>query len=310
MKYDVDMFFFPAVYSYFPIVNRTKIVVTIFDLIADHHPDLVFPNRRLKLFWKLKQNLAVRQAHSILTVSNYSKQQIVEHFGVRESRVRVIPAGPSAVFTSEPSREEMTRTLQRYQLDPRGAFVLYVGGVSPHRNLKALLDAYHGLSADPTFSEVKLVLAGDYQGDPFSFGPDYSTLKADIEQLRLRDQVILTGFVEDNELAHLYRAASLLVIPSLEEGFGLPAVEAMACGTPVISSDRGSLPEILGEAGRYFDPHRPQTMLEVFRDLLGNDALRSEMVRHGRARAEQFTWEKAATQFLSIVHDVVDGPRA
>jgi glycosyltransferase involved in cell wall biosynthesis len=310
MKYDVDLFFFPAVYSYFPIVNRTKIVVTIHDLIADHHPDLVFPNRRLKVFWKAKQNLAVRQAHSILTVSDYSKRQIVEHFGVRESRVHVIPEGPSAVFTTEPSREEMTRTLQRYQLDPRGKFVLYVGGVSPHRNLKALLDAYHSLSADPAFSEMKLVLVGDYQGDPFSFGSDYPSLKADIEQLRLRDQVVLTGFVEDRELAHLYRAASLLVIPSLEEGFGLPAIEAMACGTPVISSDRGSLPEILGEAGRYFDPYRPQTMLELFQGLLGNDALRNEMGRRGRARAEQFTWEKAATEFLSIVHDVVDGRHA
>jgi glycosyltransferase involved in cell wall biosynthesis len=108
-------------------------------------------------------------------------------------------------------------------------------------------------------------------------------------------------------LAHLYAAASLLVIPSLEEGFGLPAVEAMTSGTPVISSDRGSLPEIMGEAGRYFDPHRPETMLELFKDVLGNDALRGEMRRSGLARAEQFTWERSATTFMSIIHDVVEG---
>jgi glycosyltransferase involved in cell wall biosynthesis len=307
MKYDLDLFFFPAVYTYFPIVNRTKLIVTIHDLIADHHPELVFPHWKFKVFWKLKQNLAVRQAHSILTVSEYSKRQIVEYFAVPESRVRVIPEAASAAFDAHPRSEDVAQTLHRYQLDPRGRFMLYVGGVSPQRNLKALVDAYHRLSTDSMYSDVKLVLVGDYAGDPFSFGSDYDSLKAEIEQLRLGEKVILTGFIEDRTLAHLYAAASLLVIPSLEEGFGLPAVEAMTCGTPVISSDRGSLPEIMGDAGRYFDPHRPETMLKLFKDLLSSDALRAEMTRCGRARAEQFTWERSATTFMSIIHDVVEG---
>jgi glycosyltransferase involved in cell wall biosynthesis len=307
MKYDLDLFFFPAVYTFFPIVNRTKLIVTIHDMIADHHPELVFPHRKFKLLWKLKQNLAVRQAHLILTVSEYSKRQIVEYFAVPESRVRVIPEAASAAFGAHSRSEDVTHTLQRYQLDPRGRFMLYVGGVSPHRNLKALVDAYHRLSTDSMFSDVKLVLVGDYESDPFSFGSDYDSLKAEIEQLRLGEKVILTGFIEDRTLAHFYAAASLLVIPSLEEGFGLPAVEAMTCGTPVISSDRGSLPEIMGNAGRYFDPHRPETMLQLFKDLLSSDALRGEMTRCGRARAEQFTWERSATTFMSIIHDVVEG---
>jgi glycosyltransferase involved in cell wall biosynthesis len=307
MRYDLDLFFFPAVYTYFPIVNRTKLIVTIHDMIADHHPELVFPNKKFKLLWKVKQNLAVRQAHLILTVSEYSKRQIVEHFAVPGSRVRVIPEAASAAFDAHLRSEDVTETLRRYQLDPRGRFVLYVGGVSPHRNLRALVDAYHRLSTDPVFSDVKLVLVGDYEGDPFSFDSDYEALQAEIEQLRLGEKVILTGFIEDRALAHLYAAASLLVIPSLEEGFGLPAVEAMTSGTPVISSDRGSLPEIMGEAGRYFDPHRPETMLELFKDVLGNDALRGEMRRSGLARAEQFTWERSATTFMSIIHDVVEG---
>jgi glycosyltransferase involved in cell wall biosynthesis len=307
MKYDLDLFFFPAVYTYFPIANRTKRIVTIHDLIADRHPELVFPSRKFKLLWKIKQNLAVRQAHLILTVSEYSKRQIVEYFAVPESRVRVIPEAASAAFNARLRGEEVTQTLQRYQLDPRGRFVLYVGGVSPHRNLRALVDAYHRLSTDPMFSDVKLVLVGDYEGDPFSFDSDYDSLRAEIEQLRLGEKVILTGFIEDEALAHLYAAASLLVIPSLEEGFGLPAVEAMTCGTPVISSDRGSLPEIMEDAGRYFDPHRPETMLKLFEDVLSSDALRSEMRRSGLARAEQFTWERSARTFLSILHDVVEG---
>ena len=304
MKYDLDLFFFPAVYSYFPILNRTKIVVTIHDMIADHHPDLVFPNKKLKLFWKLKQNLAIWQADLILTVSEYSKRQIIEYLNIPESRVRVVSEAARPTFAVLPRSEEMTQLLSRYKLDLGERFLLYVGGISPHKNLKALVDAYHQLTMDSIFSGVKLVLVGDYESD--SFYSDYPSLKSHIEQLRLDKKIIFTGFIEDSDLVYLYNAASLLVLPSIEEGFGLPAIEAMACGTPVISSERGSLPEIIGKAGRFFDPYRPETILSTLRDVLENDALRNDMRQCGLIRAREFTWEEVARKIVSIFTNLAE----
>jgi len=302
MKHEVDLFFFPAVYSYFPIVNRTKVVVTIHDMIADNHPDSVFPNQKLKLFWKAKQQLAVRQARMILTVSQFSKRQIVDFFKIPESRVQAISEGPNAVFGLRDRDEKLNHVLRHYRLDPGRRFLMYVGGISPHKNLGALIDAYHQVQMDSRFSDVKLVLVGDYKND--SFFSDYPRLVSQVEQLGLRENVILTGFVEDQELAYLYNAASLLVLPSLEEGFGLPIVEGMACGTPVVASDRGSLPEILGDAGRFFDPYRPETIATTLRDVLGDATLRQEMSRRGLARAKQFTWEQAAKKTLGIFNEL------
>jgi glycosyltransferase involved in cell wall biosynthesis len=298
LRHDVDLFFFPAVYSYFPILNRAKIIVTLHDVIADHHPDLVFPSTKLKLFWKLKQNLAIRQADVILTVSAYSKQQIVEYFGLPESRIKVISEAARPVFKVLPKSAEMTRTLLRYGLEGCPRFLLYVGGISPHKNLKTLVSAYHLLAFEESLADVKLVLVGDYQND--SFYSDYPALKERVEQLGLSERVIFTGYIEDQDLAYLYNAASALVLPSLEEGFGLPAIEAMACATPVIASNRGSLPEILGDAGQFFDPLEPRGISEVLRQVLGDEPLRKRMVATGLARAHEFMWDKAAKDVLTI----------
>ena len=304
MKHKFSLFFFPTAYSYFPILNRTKVVVTIHDMSTNLNPHLHFPNRKLMLFSKVKQYLAVQQAHLLVTVSKYSQQQIVEYYDIPESRVQVISEGTNAAFKVLPQSEEMVQVLRRYQLEPDKRLLLYVGGISPLKNLKALVDAYHQLTRNSMFSDVKLVLVGDYKSD--SFYSDYPTVKSRIEQLRLRDKVIFTGFIEDEELAYLYNAASLLVLPSLDEGFGLPAIEAMACGTPVISSNKGSLPEIIGEAGRFFDPYHVESIIHVLQEVLSNDVLRHDMKQRGLIRAKKFRWEVAARKAVDIFTEVVE----
>lgn len=302
LKHKVDLFFFPAVYSYFPILNRTKIVVTLHDVIADHHPELIFPNKKLKLFWKMKQNLAIRQADLILTVSEYSKHEIIEYFGVPESRVKVISEAARPVFSVLPRSVEMDQVLQRFQLDGDTRFLLYVGGISPHKNLKTLVSAYHQLVCEDRFSDVRLVLVGDYQND--SFYSDYPSLKQHIDQLQLEEKVVFTGYIEDQDLAYLYNAASTLVLPSLEEGFGLPAIEAMACGAPVAASNRGSLPEIVGKAGRFFEPTSARAISDVLRQILSDDLLRNEMRATGLTRAREFMWDKAANEAIAIFDEL------
>ena len=306
MRHKLDLFFFPTVYSYFPIFNRTKVIVTVHDVIAEHHPDLIFPNARSKFFWGLKQKTAIRQADIIATVSEYSKQQIIEYFGVAPSRLRIISEAARPAFRALANNEEMTLALGRYDLAPDEEFLLYVGGISPHKNLSTLVSAFERVRKSRGSAPLKLVLVGDYKGD--SFFSAYPELKKQVNALRLDDEVIFTGFVPDEDLAYLYNAASALVFPSLEEGFGLPAVEAMACGTPVAASNCGSLPEVLGPAGRFFDPHDPNDIANVVTQILNDDAVHGSMRQSGLLRAKEFLWKKAAHETLSIFDELVSSP--
>ena len=302
MKQDLDIFFFPAVYSYFPIYTKGKIIVTVHDIIAELYPELVFPEKKLNLFWKLKQYLANRQAHLILTVSEYSRQQIINYFKIPESCVRAITEAPGAIFTPLPHNKAMWQALNKYQLSSKQRFILHVGGISPHKNLATLVEVYGQLIKNPNYSDVKLVLVGDYKGD--SFYTNYNALKQQIDKLGLGDMIIFTGFIQDQELAYLYNAALFLVFPSFQEGFGLPAVEAMACGIPVAASNKGSLPEIIGEGGCFFDPYNSAEMLDIIQNLICNDTLRGKMGQCGLLRSEQFSWDRAARQMLSIFNEL------
>lgn len=305
MKHNMDIFFFPAVYSYFPIYTRAKIIVTIHDIIAELYPKLIFPDKKLNLFWRLKQYFANRQAHLILTISEYSREQIIKYFKIPESRVKAISEAPKEIFTLLPHNKEMSQVLEKYQLANKQRFVLYVGGISPHKNLEILVEVHAQLIKNQKFCDVKLVLVGDYKDD--SFYTNYQTLKQQINRLGLQKQIIFTGFIQDQELAYLYNAALLLVFPSLQEGFGLPAIEAMACGTPVAASNAGSLPEIIGEAGSFFNPDNSVEMLDTIRNLLSNDTLREKMRQNGLMKAKQFSWEKAARDTLLIFDELLKG---
>ncbi|MHA2230899.1 MAG: glycosyltransferase family 4 protein [Candidatus Hodarchaeales archaeon] len=304
LKHDIDLFFFPAVYSYYPILNRTKIIVTIHDMIPKLHPQQVFPNKKLKFFWTLKEYVAVRQANLILTVSENSKQEITKFYNFPASRVRTISEGTQEVFKILDKDRWFAKVLQNYQIYPSDRYIIYVGGISPHKNLKTLVEAHFELIKDSLFSDVKLVLVGDYTND--SFYSNYSTLQELVEKLNLKEKVIFTGYVEDRDLAFLYNASLLLVFPSLQEGFGLPAVEAMACGTPVAASNLGSLPEIVGDAGLLFDPLDKDDLLGVLKKILSDYDLRENMRRKGLERVRQFSWEKAAQNLLSIFENLVN----
>ena len=301
LRHQVDVFFFPTMYSYFPIFNRVKVVVTLHDMIADNYPELTFSNSKSKFFWKLKQRLAISQAALIATVSEYSKSQIVEQFKLPNSRMRVISEAAQSIFRLTDPGPDRTDALTRYGLRDGEDFLLYVGGISPHKNLSILVDAFHRMRSEFQ-SDAKLVLVGDYKDDPFLSA--YPGLRAQVDDLGLGDSVIFTGFVPDADLVHLYNATALVVLPSLDEGFGLPAVEAMACGAPVAASNRGSLPEVLGDAGVLFDPLNVEEISSTIGSLLQDQARRKQLRDRGLARSRMFRWERSAAETLSIFNEL------
>jgi glycosyltransferase involved in cell wall biosynthesis len=274
-------------------------------VIADHHPELIFPDAKSKLFWKLKQRMAIRQADIIATVSEFSKKEIVDYFHLPESRIRIISEAARPVFKVLPRNNGFFPALAKYHIAEDEKYLLYVGGISPHKNLGRLIDAFKQIvDADPV-TPLKLVLVGDYKDDPFFSA--YPALRTQVKALDLESRVTFTGFIPDEDLAYLYNAAALLVFPSLEEGFGLPAIEAMACGTPVAASSTGSLPEVLGQVGRFFDPAKADDVARVIREVLSDDALRNRMKVEGIDRSKDFLWKRAAQDTIAIFDELRAG---
>ena len=191
----------------------------------------------------------------------------------------------------------MLRTARKYGV--AAPYLLYVGNFKPHKNLPRLLEAFRRArrAAAP---QLCLVLAGS---DP----DNRAVLDRCVDGLGLASSVVFTGFVNDHDLPHLYAGAEALVLPSLNEGFGLPALEAMACGTPVIASNIASVPEVVGDAGALVDPKDTEEMSRAIQGLVGNPTLRQDLARRGIARSKRFTLEATAGRILEIVERVGGG---
>jgi glycosyltransferase involved in cell wall biosynthesis len=303
-----DVLFFPAVYSYYPLLGRRPTVVAFHDAIAEEHPALVMPAARGRMLWRAKTWLARRQATCLLTVSESARDQIVSAFGYPRARIHVVAEAAGAEFRplrddERPSVDAVRRT---YGLPADAPLVVYVGGLSPHKNLEGLLQAMARLRGRG--ANAHLAIVGDPAADGFlSAHASLSALRA---SLGLTDAVTFTGYVPGDHLVALYNAASVAVLPSFSEGFGLPALEAMACGAPVAASRRGSIPEVVGEAGVLFDPADPEDMARALASVLADEALRRRLRAAGLERAALFSWETAAARTLDVLEEAARGPAA
>jgi alpha-1,3-rhamnosyl/mannosyltransferase len=280
----LDLFFFPSVYSYFPVLRRIPVIVGIHDTIADRNPQFSFSSKKQEWLWRAKVRLAIAQADTILTVSQYSKRSIAEWFHVRPGRIAVVQEAASPQFC-----------LRDYEPPPR-PFALYVGGISPNKNLATLIRAFARSGARS--QGAQLLLVGDYLSDGFK--GNYPELKALVAELEVGCQVVFTGFVPDEELCRLYNTCTLFVMPSLDEGFGLPAIEAMACGRPVIVSSGNALEELVGDAGLTVDPHNVEELAAAMDRLFSGEDLRRSLGKRAIRRASEFSWETATRQLLEV----------
>ena len=274
-----------------PPVRQARTVLTVHDLSFMRVPECSQPSLRAYLLRVVPPS--VRRADVVLADSESTRNDVIELLGVGPDRVRVLYPGVDEGFQRVQDAQVLADVRQRYRLPER--FVLSVGTLQPRKNLTRLIEAHKQVRAD---ADIELVIAG-------GAGWMYEGIFRRVEELGLQGAVHFPGYVGDEDLPALYTLADLFVFPSLYEGFGLPALEAMACGTPVVTSDVSSLPEVVGDAALMVDPHDVDALAEAMRRVLGEPSLRSAMIRRGLVRAQSFTWSRAAEELLCLYHEVV-----
>ena len=278
-----------------PVLTPCRSIVTIHDCIH-----LVFPqylaNRIARSYARGAFWTAVHRASRILTVSEASKRDILRFFPVPEDKVTVIYNAIADHFYTEPPEEEVAHVRERYQLQDR--FVMYAGNVKPHKNLERLIDAFVLLRQEGGHQDLKLLVTG-------SEVSKYATLRRAVHRYNLHKHVRFLGYQSEQTLAALYRLADVFVFPSLYEGFGLPPLEAMASGTPVVVSNVSSLPEVVGGAGVLVNPYDAASIAEGIRQVLDDSALSADLSRRGLERAHTFSWPESVKRIRRIYQEIV-----
>ncbi len=296
-----DLLLFPTVYSYVPVWSRAKKIVMIHDVIAEKYPQLTLPSRMAQLFWQAKVTLGRRQADALVTVSDYSRQGIAEYYQIAPSQIFTVGEASDPIFRVLPA-VELSPELRALGIDPNQRQVVYVGGFGPHKNLAMLIDAFAQVCAQPESADLRLVLVGEYKREVFH--TVHGAIQQQVATLGLTERVIFTGYLADEQLVILLNQATVLVLPSLIEGFGLPAVEAAACGCPVIATTESPLPKLLGEGGLYIDPTRLDQLVAALTAVLSSAERRSQMRAAGLAASAKLTWDAAAQQMIDVIQRV------
>lgn len=286
------IFFSP--YYKAPLTAPCPTVVTIHDLIPLRFPAYTRgPWRVYAAAFRAWAALLARRAAAVITDSAHSKADLVELLGLASEHVHVIPIGVGEEFRPLPAPEAIAATTTRYGISQ--PYLLSVGNFLPHKNLLRLVEAYSALP-DPLCRRTRLVLAGR----PARHGaarPVDPTILA-------RPGVLLPGFIAPEDLPLLYAGATALVCPSLTEGFGLPVLEAMACGTPVVCARAGALPEVTDDAALYVDPTDVASITEGLRRILEDDSLRRELAARGLQRAKLFDPAQTTTRLVDFLETI------
>jgi glycosyltransferase involved in cell wall biosynthesis len=280
---------FHAPHYVLPPLVSCRSVVTIHDCIHLMFPQYL-PNRLAHAYARTAISLAARRATRVLTVSESSKRDILRFVKMPPDKIDVIYNAYDERFGVEPREEDVVRVRERYQLHDE--FVLYAGNVKPHKNLERLIQAFD-LVRRRGLDHLKLILIGDEISK-------YAALRRAVHRHQLHKYVRFLGYLPEGTLAVMYRLAGVFVFPSLYEGFGLPPLEAMASGTPVVTSNLSSLPEVAGDAAVLVDPYEPAAIADGIYRVLTDESLRRNLRQRGLARARQFSWEASVRRVREI----------
>jgi glycosyltransferase involved in cell wall biosynthesis len=282
-----DVLFVPA-HSLPPALPRAS-VATIHDLGYLHLPGEHTPATRW--LWRISNGWSARRATRVVAISGATRDDLVRHERIPPARISVVHHGRAPWFRPVEDTAALDTVRARYGLDR--PYLLFVGTLQPRKNLERLLIAFDRVAAERPELGLALVGAGGWQRE---------RLDRALADVCARDRVRLLGYVPDQDLPSLYAGSLGLAFPSLYEGFGLPALEAMACGAPVLTSATSSMPEVVGEAGLLVDPLDVDAIAAGLARLADDPSLRCELGRRGLAQAAGFTWERAARETLAVLH--------
>lgn len=280
----VDLFHSP--YIALPLLTRIRLIMTVHDLILERYPEYR-PRNYLQRFYHITMHLGIQRADRVLTVSEFTGHDIQAYYGVNPVSIQVISNAVDATFQRENDPERLAAVRERYRLPER--FILTVGAGRPHKNIEMLVEAFARL--DPSLATA-LVVAGEID----TRFPD--SVSSRIQAHGIENRVIRTGLIREDDLPAVYSLADVFVFPSLIEGFGLPPLEAMACGTPVLASTAEAVSEAVGDAALAFDARNPEQLSATLSKVLADTALRSTLSRRGLERVQTFTWEHVARETL------------
>ncbi|MFA5867383.1 MAG: glycosyltransferase family 1 protein [Actinomycetota bacterium] len=286
---------FHSMTSTIPFVRPCPTAVTVCDLFFEAHPEFAPSGDRFKM--RRLYKYAARNADRIIAISKTTKQDLIKFYGVNEDKISVIYPAPNPfyrILNQAEDAEKSKAVMLSHSLEP--PFLLHVGGMTKNRNIAGMLDAVSLLKK--TGIRPKLVLIGR------SFwGFD---LKAELAKRLLCDEVIEIKYAPGDDLRILYNQATALLLPSLYEGFGLPILEAMACGTPVITSNLSAMPEAAGDAALLVDPLDPSAIAAAIEQIMGDKTLRDTLISKGLKQVERFTWPANAAQTLEVYHSLAN----
>lgn len=278
-------------------IKAKKRLVTIHDIF--HLAFFHTLSWKQKIYARLLLNAAVRLSDHIITVSEFSKSEIIKYLKVNPEKISVIPNGVNHEQFKIIDDAVIRKNVQeRYQLPKK--FMLYVGNIKPHKNLLSLIKAFARVKDQ--LPAVDLVIVGKKEGFITADHALFTFLEQDKS---LANRVVFTGYVASEDLPVLYNLADLFVFPSLYEGFGLPPLEAMACGCPLLVSDRASMPEICGENAHYVDPTDINSLSLKIKEIIGlKKEHQNKFIKSGIDMASSYTWEKSLTKHINVINDL------
>ncbi len=287
-----DVFFSPT--HYIPQFISTPRVVTIFDLAFFHFQNLFTKRDFLQL--KNWTGYSIKNAKQIITISQSSKKDIIEFHKVDPGKITVAyPGYDDQIFRPIKNQNEINNVLQKYEIS--GKFVVFLGTIQPRKNLKRLIEAFEKID------DVKLVVIGKTSG-PGRQGWMYQEILDLPKKLEIEDKIQFCGFVPTEELPFIFSAAQAYILPSLWEGFGIPVLEAMACGTPAIVSNISSLPEVVGDVGLLVDPNSTTQIEQAIRTITTDKKLRDKLSKKSLEQVKKFSWEKMAGEVIRVLEGV------
>jgi glycosyltransferase involved in cell wall biosynthesis len=284
-----------------PLLMIRPYVVTIHDLAnLFFEEEQTSPLRMQLRRFRFRRGLV--RASRVIAVSDATRRDVETWMGVPPSRIRRVYNAPDPGFlTTNASAEERQRIMERYQVNY--PFLLYAGNIRPHKNVTRLVEAFavlrEQLSDHPVYRELRLVIIGDTISQ-------YPAVRQAVIRSKMEQVVRFLGFVPFETLRCFYESAAAFVFPSRYEGFGLPPLEAMACGAPVVASNVSSLPEVVGDAAMLVNPENVFDIARGIRELLLNEPLRQELIHRGRLQAARFSWERTARQVLEIYQEAAE----